>query len=241
MALGSSLPEIIMNLVQTVMYIDDTPDELGAFTIVGSAAFNLLVISAVSIMAVDEPKKVLDMGVFVITGVFSMFAYVWLLIVLAFNGPDKVSVFEAWMTIAFYLILMIVSYFAAKYNEKMQTQEEDEEASKDKEIKKKKQHLRNIARTKGEEGVIDVALDIKSKHTEKITDEEAIQIRETVKEILGKSENIGINDVYPLLQPDTLFERFAARKQNQVGATKDFLDIKGQKGMQMENTLSTSC
>lgn len=32
-----------------------------------------------------------------------------------------------------------------------------------------------------------------------------------------------------------MFERFAARKANQVGATKEFLEIKGQK-FQMENT-----
>lgn len=38
------------------------------------------------------------------------------------------------------------------------------------------------------------------------------------------------------LKPDSLFERFAARKANQIGATKEFLEIKGQK-FQMENEL----
>lgn len=31
------------------------------------------------------------------------------------------------------------------------------------------------------------------------------------------------------LKPESLFERFAARKANQVGATKEFMEIKGQK------------
>ena len=41
-----------------------------------------------------------------------------------------------------------------------------------------------------------------------------------------------------LLKPDTLFERFAARKANQIGATKEFLEIKGQK-FQIENSPTT--
>ena len=54
MALGSSAPEIMLNVVETLMNLGAKPGELGASTIVGSAAFNLLVISGVSIMAVTE-------------------------------------------------------------------------------------------------------------------------------------------------------------------------------------------
>lgn len=54
MALGSSAPEIMLNVLETVMTLGQKPGELGASTIVGSAAFNLLIISAVSIMSVTE-------------------------------------------------------------------------------------------------------------------------------------------------------------------------------------------
>jgi solute carrier family 8 (sodium/calcium exchanger) len=54
MALGSSAPEILLSILETVMNLGECPGELGASTIVGSAAFNLLVISAVSIYAVNE-------------------------------------------------------------------------------------------------------------------------------------------------------------------------------------------
>ena len=54
MALGSSAPEIILNIYETCITLGDTPGELGASTIVGSAAFNFLVISGVSIYAVNE-------------------------------------------------------------------------------------------------------------------------------------------------------------------------------------------
>jgi len=52
MALGSSAPEIILSLADTAGTLGELPSELGPQTIVGSAAFNLLVISAVSVMAV---------------------------------------------------------------------------------------------------------------------------------------------------------------------------------------------
>lgn len=101
MALGSSAPEIMLNVVETVMTLGMRPGELGASTIVGSAAFNLLVISGVSIMAVTEDtdertkeeiledgtdkgvKKIGKVKVFALTTVFSILAYVWMWIVLA--------------------------------------------------------------------------------------------------------------------------------------------------------------
>lgn len=52
MALGSSAPEILLSVIETVSKLGDCPGELGPSTIVGSAAFNLLVISAVSIYSV---------------------------------------------------------------------------------------------------------------------------------------------------------------------------------------------
>ena len=54
MALGSSAPEIILSVADTMGSLGDIPSELGPQAIVGSAAFNLLVISAVSIIAVKE-------------------------------------------------------------------------------------------------------------------------------------------------------------------------------------------
>lgn len=43
MALGSSAPEILLSIIETVTTLEnDTPGVLGPATIVGSAAFNLL-------------------------------------------------------------------------------------------------------------------------------------------------------------------------------------------------------
>jgi solute carrier family 8 (sodium/calcium exchanger) len=60
MALGSSAPEILLSVIETVGGLGKCPGELGASTIVGSAAFNLLVISAVSIYAVSEENDIAE-------------------------------------------------------------------------------------------------------------------------------------------------------------------------------------
>ncbi len=52
MALGSSAPEILLSVIGTVSDLEAKPSRLGPATIVGSAAFNLLVISGISIYAV---------------------------------------------------------------------------------------------------------------------------------------------------------------------------------------------
>jgi len=129
MALGSSAPEIMLNVIETVMTLGQKPGELGASTIVGSAAFNLLVISAVSIMAVDEEseerteeeieedgtgpgvKKIEKMGVFTVTTIFSIVAYIWMYIALM---DEIVEPYEAWLTLALFPILILFALIADK-------------------------------------------------------------------------------------------------------------------------------
>jgi solute carrier family 8 (sodium/calcium exchanger) len=57
MALGSSAPEILLSVLQTLQDLEAVPPVLGPSTIVGSAAFNLLVISGLSVYAVDEDSS----------------------------------------------------------------------------------------------------------------------------------------------------------------------------------------
>jgi solute carrier family 8 (sodium/calcium exchanger) len=88
MALGSSAPEILLSVIEAFGTLGEPAGPLGASTIVGSAAFNLLVISAVSVIAVDEPKKILDVSVFFVTSCFSLFAYIWLYSCLAITSKE---------------------------------------------------------------------------------------------------------------------------------------------------------
>jgi solute carrier family 8 (sodium/calcium exchanger) len=82
MALGSSAPEILLAVIEALKSIGEPSGELGPSSIVGSGAFNLLVISGISILAVDEPKKIYDLGVYSCTAFFSLFAYAWMYVCL---------------------------------------------------------------------------------------------------------------------------------------------------------------
>jgi len=124
MALGSSAPEILLSCIETIGGLNKCPGELGASTIVGSAAFNLLVISGVSVYAVSEEehddlnadktvprgvKKINDLGVFAVTCISSIWAYLWLFICVRDNAIDLQ---EAYLTFAMFAILIVLAYGA---------------------------------------------------------------------------------------------------------------------------------
>lgn len=121
MALGSSMPEIFLAILETVQSLGEPAGELGPSTIVGSAAFNLLVISGLSIYAVAGPKDendneiievkyIDDVGVFAVTSTFSCLAYIWLFVCLAGNSYGYVDVPEAWITFLFFFVLLVLAW-----------------------------------------------------------------------------------------------------------------------------------
>ncbi len=117
MALGSSAPEILLAVIETVSNLGNIDtgtidDGLGTFTIIGSAAFNLLIITAVCVVSVPAPqtKRILELGVFVLTSIWSIFAYLWLLIVVQGFSPGVVDVWEAFVTLAFFPLLVLMAY-----------------------------------------------------------------------------------------------------------------------------------
>ena len=75
MALGSSAPEILLSTIE-VFNNDMRAGELGPSTIVGSAAFNLMVICAVCVIAIPagETRTLRHLSVFGVTASFSIFA-----------------------------------------------------------------------------------------------------------------------------------------------------------------------
>jgi len=115
MALGSSAPEILLSVIEIVGN-NFKAGELGPGTIVGSAAFNLLVISAVCVVGVPkgETRRIGIITVFGITAFFCVFAYLWLLFILKVSTPDVVDIWEAVMTFLFFPILVVMAYCADK-------------------------------------------------------------------------------------------------------------------------------
>jgi len=111
MALGSSAPEIFLSVID-VFKKGFKFGELGPATIVGSAAFNLLVIVSVCIATIpsNEVRMIRNVPAFFITAVFSLLAYVWMAIILSINTPEVVDLWEALATFLFFPILVYVSF-----------------------------------------------------------------------------------------------------------------------------------
>jgi len=115
MALGSSAPEILLAVIGIIGNNFES-EKLGPSTIVGSASFNLLAISAVCIAGVptNEIRRIKAFPVFIITSFFSIFAYLWIVIVLVVSSPDKVDLWEAIVTFLLFPILVVIAFFADK-------------------------------------------------------------------------------------------------------------------------------
>ncbi|XP_076445923.1 sodium/calcium exchanger Calx-like isoform X1 [Babylonia areolata] len=115
LALGTSAPEILLSVIEIVGN-NFVAGELGPGTIVGSAAFNLLVISAICIISIPEgqTRKIASVKVFGVTAFSGIFAYVWLAIVLLASSPGYVELWEAIVTFLFFPLLILIAFLADK-------------------------------------------------------------------------------------------------------------------------------
>eukprot|EP00286_Rhodomonas_abbreviata_P027043 CAMPEP_0181300562 /NCGR_PEP_ID=MMETSP1101-20121128/6955_1 /TAXON_ID=46948 /ORGANISM="Rhodomonas abbreviata, Strain Caron Lab Isolate" /LENGTH=439 /DNA_ID=CAMNT_0023405805 /DNA_START=402 /DNA_END=1719 /DNA_ORIENTATION=- len=100
MALGSSTPEILLSIIEIVGASFFSGD-LGPGTVVGSASFNLYVITAMCMVALPagEGRKIDGLTTYCITAFHSLFAYLWLAISLVYISPDVVEPWEALITL----------------------------------------------------------------------------------------------------------------------------------------------
>lgn len=115
MALGSSAPEILLATFESIgsLGVDNSDkDSLGTFTIIGSAAFNLLIITSVCVVSVkgEEAKYIKEFGVFLLTAVWSLWAYIWLLLVVQYISPGEVEPWEAWVTFLYMPVFVFLAY-----------------------------------------------------------------------------------------------------------------------------------
>ncbi|KAM6941320.1 sodium/calcium exchanger 1a isoform 7-T7 [Lycodopsis pacificus] len=113
MALGSSAPEILLSVVEVCGH-NFNAGQLGPNTIVGSAAFNMFVIIGlcVSVIPEGETRKVKHLRVFFVTATWSVFAYIWLYLILAVFSPGVVEIWEGLVTLFFFPICVGFAYVA---------------------------------------------------------------------------------------------------------------------------------
>ncbi|CAB1348740.1 unnamed protein product [Coregonus sp. 'balchen'] len=88
--------------------------ELGPGTIVGSAAFNMFVIIAICVWVIPEgeTRKIKHLRVFFITAFWSIFAYIWLFLILSVISPGVVEVWEALVTLLYFPVCVILAWIA---------------------------------------------------------------------------------------------------------------------------------
>ena len=115
MALGSSAPEIMLSIIEVIGNNFEAGD-LGPSTIVGSAAFNLFVITAICTYVIPngEVRRIKHLRVFFITATWSIFAYLWLYLIISAFSPGEVEVWEGVLTFLFFPATVITAYIADK-------------------------------------------------------------------------------------------------------------------------------
>ncbi|XP_054828569.1 sodium/calcium exchanger 3 isoform X1 [Eublepharis macularius] len=113
MALGSSAPEILLSLIEVCGH-GFVAGELGPSTIVGSAAFNMFIIIAICVYVIPdgETRKIKHLRVFFVTAAWSIFAYIWLYMILAVFSPGVVQVWEGLLTLFFFPVCVILAWIA---------------------------------------------------------------------------------------------------------------------------------
>ncbi|XDV38877.1 hypothetical protein PO909_008206 [Leuciscus waleckii] len=113
MALGSSAPEILLSVIEVCGHKFEAGN-LGPSTIVGSAAFNMFIIIAICVYVVPdgEVRKIKHLRVFFVTAAWSIFAYIWLYLILSVFSPGVVEVWEAVLTFLFFPICVLQAWIA---------------------------------------------------------------------------------------------------------------------------------
>uniref|UniRef100_A0AAQ5ZY02 Calx-beta domain-containing protein n=1 Tax=Amphiprion ocellaris TaxID=80972 RepID=A0AAQ5ZY02_AMPOC len=113
MALGSSAPEILLSVIEVCGHGFEA-GSLGPSTIVGSAAFNMFVIIALCVYVVPEgeTRKIKHLRVFFVTAAWSIFAYIWLYLILSVFSPGEVEVWEAVLTFLCFPLCVVQAWVA---------------------------------------------------------------------------------------------------------------------------------
>ncbi|KAF8763964.1 Sodium/calcium exchanger 3 like protein [Argiope bruennichi] len=113
MALGSSAPEILLSVIEVIGQ-GFQAGELGPGTIVGSAAFNMFVIIAICVWAIPstEHRKIKHLRVFFVTMTWSVFAYIWLYLILTWSSYGVIEVWEGIVTFLFFPTTVLTAYIA---------------------------------------------------------------------------------------------------------------------------------
>ncbi|CAH1398559.1 unnamed protein product [Nezara viridula] len=114
LCLGTSAPEVFLSIIEVVGHNFEL-GYIGPGAIVGSASVNLLIIAFCNFALDDgEVASIQKYAVFSFTGLFSVFSFLWIYIILAISSRGIVELWEACLTFTFYPILVAGAYILNK-------------------------------------------------------------------------------------------------------------------------------
>ncbi|KAK2719672.1 hypothetical protein QYM36_005227 [Artemia franciscana] len=116
LTLGCSAPEILLSSIE-IIGNDFEAGDLGPGSTLGSAAFNMFFIIGLCIFIVpsSEHRTIKHVSVFLVTAMWSIFAYFWMYVILCLNSYGEIELWEATVTFLFFPATVISAYFADRY------------------------------------------------------------------------------------------------------------------------------
>lgn len=92
---------IFISLISTMMTLGQPAPGLGPGTIIGSGCFNVLLITGVCYFAppIGEWRRIQQFKIFVVSSVFCIWAYIWMMLILRYSTPGVIDVWEAIFTL----------------------------------------------------------------------------------------------------------------------------------------------
>jgi Ca2+/Na+ antiporter len=176
--------------------------------VVGSASFNLLIVSGLSIAAVTEVKRILNMNVFLVMAAFAAFAYVWLFLVLVVISPGEIDFAEAMVTLMFYPALLVSAWVSEYLSPEERAEAEELEHNRRLVCK---QNIVDAAAAQGSFAVVDLVTGASDSF-------EAETLRADFKICLGVEDlkDATIDELLNVIDPECPVARLALRKASKT-------------------------
>lgn len=218
MALGSSAPEILLSVIEIFGNKFEAGD-LGPNTIVGSAAYNLFVIIGYVIICVpkDEVRRIKHLRVFFVTASWSIFAYVWLYLIIAYFSVGRIEIWEGVLTFLFFPITVLTAYiadtkiFLNNFLEKKvkggKLMAADEEAGQQ----------MTVVKSNGETGS---KASVFQSPEQKVFEEQRQEYINVLKELRGKYPDVGIDELQNMAECEILQRGPKSRAFYRIQATR---------------------
>ncbi|XP_035702405.1 sodium/calcium exchanger 1-like isoform X2 [Folsomia candida] len=113
LAVGGSVVEIMIPFFE-IFSKNYGAGDLGPGVILGTAAYRHLILTSVLVSAIPNGKirKIKNTSVFLVQCTWSIFAYLWLILVLKYTTPGVIDLWEGVMTFVFFPVIVITSGLA---------------------------------------------------------------------------------------------------------------------------------